>query len=155
MPKAHGNNNHSECISSVSELMLSFNKRLDTFLFSIDEKMDKMTSLIREETALVQRNINIIEKKQEIVSTQVSAIVRELNDIRQESLSRNLIVRGVPEIEKDNNELLCMMEQILIKIGSEVNMSMFESRRIGKKNDNKARVIVCTVATNVLRNSIV
>lgn len=34
-------------------------------------------------------------------------------------------------------------------------MSMVECRRIGKKIDNKSRVIVCTVATNVLRNSIV
>lgn len=131
-------------------------------LRKMDQKMDLMTdrfngmeSLMKQENEKLRDQLKKSEKKYEDVCVKMQAMAVQINQLKQENLSRNLIIKGVPELETDNAHLKTMVGTIFAKLRFNFPMTYIDCYRIGKKKENTCRPIVVAVFNVGLKNVIV
>lgn len=97
------------------------------------------------------------EKRYDDVCVKMQAMAVQVNQLRQENISRNLIIKGVSEIEKekDNDHLKNMVGTIFSKLRFNIQMTYIDCYRIGKKKENTCRPIVVVVFNVGLKNVII
>lgn len=82
----------------------------------------------------VETHVVEVNKKYDEVHHEVQSLKTTINGLQQATYSCDIIIRGVPEVEKDNDDLLSIVQLLLQKIECAVPRTVIEVRRIGKAN---------------------
>lgn len=115
---------------------------------SLVAKLDHITTKINN----LEVRVSKIESADSQKSNDLLAIKSDLNSLRQLNLSEELLIKGVPELEREtSDEIKCVVQQILEKLGIfDISLITF-NRRIGKPQAIRSRSILIGVQDNELR----
>lgn len=118
---------------------------------SLVAKLDQITTKINN----LEVRVSKIESADSQKSNDLLAIKSDLNSLRQLNLSEELLIKGVPELEREtSDEIKCVVQQILEKLGIfDISLITF-NRRIGKPQAIRSRSILIGVPDNELRQKI-
>lgn len=120
-------------------------KLLDKFS-SVEEKLDKRMSKIENDYKNLSRKSEMHEKKQKYLSTEVSKLKSKLNEIEQEKLRCNVLIRGLKEVETSGEDLLFMVNSLLCTFYKNLhNDTVTDVRRIGSEASNSSTKPVLVV----------
>lgn len=79
----------------------------------------------------------------------------QINRLKQDNISRNLLIKEVPELEKDNDQLKSMVRTIFHKLRYDISLTYEDCYRIGRMKDNTCRPIVVVLPNVGLNNLII
>lgn len=118
----------------------------------LSNKMDQINDYWKKENDLLKKQLSAVNNKYLQVNEKLTVVLGQINNIRQEGLSRNLLMKGIPEIDKDNVELKIMVGKILKKLRFELDMTYIDCFRIGKKTEDRSRPVVVCLSSTGLKN---
>lgn len=107
-----------------------WNKRHEALVYKIDKLDQKYDALYAENAKLATRC--------EDMGSEIESLKLNMNEINQSLLSRNLVIRGVPEIEKNSVQLNVLVKAVLFAMDvSPEHQRVSTAFRLGKKDDKK------------------
>lgn len=122
------------------------NTKLDQILDkmnSLEMKMDTRITKLEDQCAVLEKKSIRQDKAQKYVSSEVSKLKARLNVMEQDKLINNILIRGINEIEDDNDDLDNMIDTLMSKIHKNFQSSeVISSRRIGWKKSDSPRLIL-------------
>lgn len=134
--------------------MLQLMKDMNDKMGSFDARFNGMESLLKEENEKLRSQLDMVQKKYEAVCSKVVVLSKEVNRLRQDNISRNVLVKGVPELETDTTHLKTMVRSIFAKLRYNLDLSLMDCFRIGRKSDTTCRPIVVGLPSVGLKNEI-
>lgn len=129
--------------------MDSFDKKLDT----LEKKIEDRLSKVENQCLLFQKKSNKQEKRQDYILNEVSKLKETVNVMEQEKLERNIIIKGIKEVENDDNQLLgFMVDGVLDSLEDTFESSnVVNVRRIGAKKPNLPRLILVELSCKEIK----
>lgn len=129
----------------------NISEKLDKILSKIDsleDKMDKRLTKVEDQCSLLTKRSLEQERSHNYVLSEVDNLKVRVHRMEQERLANNIIIRGVKELEKDENGLNSMVDSILSSLTIDFSAANVKScRRIGGKAENKTRVILVKMSS--------
>lgn len=144
--RGNGNDNCGNCNSLIEML-----KKMD----QMTERFNGMESLMKQENEKLRDQLKKADKRYDNVCVKMQAMTVQINRLKQENISRNLIIKGVLELGRDSLHLKKMIGSIFGKLRFDLNMAYIDCYRIGKKKENTCRPVVFVVFSVGLRNIII
>lgn len=148
---ARGDGNECDNCNSVLAMLKKMDEKMDT----MQERFNGVEALMKQENEKLSNQLKKVEGKYEEACTKIQAMASEINRLKQDNLARNLLIKGVPEIEKDNDHLKIMVGLIFEKLRFPTQMTYIDCYRIGRKKENTCRPIVVVVFNVGLKNVII
>lgn len=142
----------SKCIdeltTKVASLVESSEKVKNEILNKIDVLAAELTNVKLQIASVVEENV---ELKGEIKTLHI-----QMNEVRQQALSRNMLIRGMPEAETSPAELLELVVKCINKVEAilEPHEIQFVTR-IGRKLEGKTRPILVTFSMQHVRDHVI
>lgn len=118
-------------------------KLLDKFV-SVEEKLDKRMSKIESDCRNLKKKSDSHDKKQKRLSNEVSQLKAKLNEIEQQNLNCNMIIKGVKEEDTEEAQHTGGLAEFLCKyVYKELDPThILISKRIGVKNQHTRPILV-------------
>lgn len=148
------------------ELFLQkIDKKIDTKMHELKEDFMKHTSSITSSiTSAIEEKLNPLVEENLKLNSEVSTLKMKISKLEREVKKNNILLHGLEETEKNNNELMTLVVDFLNKIVTERGIREFdmweisEIQRLGKKEDNKRRPILVKLTLawrklEILRNN--
>lgn len=125
----------------------SLNSKMDKLLnkfTSVEEKLDKRMSKLEDECKSLKTASKSHDKKQKILSNEVSYLKAKLNEIEQEKLNCNMTIKGVNETETENGKHTeGLVEFLLKRVNKDFEPSdVVSCKRIGVKKQGTRPILV-------------
>lgn len=168
MGKGERNYNHSNGKTRID----SSEKEMAASLKFISDKMieqsrssskqfecliSKLEVLVKQNSAL-QKEIDVIIRKTKELENHVHVLESQLNDIYQERINDNIVLKGIPEVDgsKQLEELVRkVLKHITLHIYDDLDDKILSIKRIGVVVADKTRpVIVRLISSSVKRDII-
>ena len=94
---------------------------------------------VEQRTEAMEKRINDVEDTTEAVANTVVDLQAEVNVLKQDKLSKNVVIKGIPEIETENDELKELIDKILIMLTGDVTIEnvTYTSRFGASKSNSK------------------
>lgn len=126
----------------------------------IVQKLDKAGSdviFLQQQIGSLQRKFDVVSVENVEIKTELKSLKRELNNVRQESLSSNLIIQGVPEVESTVIELKDLVNQVLVQIEESLESDhvIVDLMRFGRRTEGKTRPIMVKFSSRIVRNQLI
>lgn len=132
----------------------AFFDKLDRRLESMENKLDSRLSKVEDKCNKLDRKSKKQEKDHKEVASEVSKLKISVAVLEQEKLERNVIIKGIPESEnEDNDSLSNIVEDVFCLLDADFESQfLIRVRRIGTKNiKNKSRLIVAELANDAIK----
>jgi hypothetical protein len=109
----------------------------------VENKLDKRLTEVENRCSVLENDAKTSRNAQKKVASEVSKLKIIVDMLEQQKINKNVMLKGVPEIEIHNDMLLSMVDDIFSKVDSSFESQFLVSvRRIGTKNNtNKSRLI--------------
>lgn len=137
--------------NAVLEMLRAMGEKMD----QMSERLNSVETTLKEENKKLRDKLDRAEKRYDEVCIKVNEMAYQINRLKQDNLSRNLMVKGVPEIERDTEHLKVMMGQIFEKLRFNFPMTYVDCYRIGRRKENTCRPIVVVLPNIGLKNLII
>lgn len=130
-----------------------------------DEKASRRHKEIRKRLDAIEDKQKVLESKvkkciesEKYLCTEMSELQAKVNMLEQEKLKHNIIIKGVPEKETNDNELKNMVMLFLLKLSKTITAAeIVTSKRIGFKrasNTTEKRPIVVQLTNAELKETL-
>uniref|UniRef100_A0A336LSS1 CSON003654 protein n=1 Tax=Culicoides sonorensis TaxID=179676 RepID=A0A336LSS1_CULSO len=126
-------------------------EKMDVFT----QKFVGMEELLRKENASLKELLIKSEKKYHEVDNKVNVLSRQVNRLQQSIISRNIIIKGVPEKETNKEDLKAAIVNICDKLRVDINPEFVDCYRIGRNKNNSSRPIILSLYSNELKSRII
>lgn len=136
---------------SMVELLRKMGEKMD----QMSERFNGVETLMKAENQKLQEKLDRAEKRYETVCSKVDEMAVQINRLKQDNLSRNLLIKGVPELETDPQHLKSMVALVFAKLRYNFPMTYVDCFRIGKPKENTCRPIVVALPNAGLKNMII
>lgn len=136
---------------SMLTLMNAMNEKLSKF----DDRFTQMESLMKSENEKLRTQLERANKKYDEAVEKMDAMASEINRLKQINISRNVIIKGVPEMETDAEHLKSMIGVIFAKLRYNFPLTFIDCYRIGRKSENTCRPIVVVLPSVGLKNMMI
>lgn len=136
---------------SLLDLMKTMNEKLSQF----DDRFNGMETLMKAENEKLRNQLEKANKRYEEVCEKVNVMATEINRLKQINLSRNIIIKGVPEVETDAEHLKSMISLIFAKLRYNLQMTFVDCFRIGKKTETTCRPIIVVLPSVGVKNMMI
>lgn len=135
-------------MSQNSDLNAKLDKILEK-IESLENKMDSRMNKLEDQYAVLMKKSNKHDKIQKSVLNEVTNLKARVNSMEQNMLINNIIIRGVKELESNEDDLGIMVDLMMCKLEKDFESSeVLSSHRIGVKKTDKPRLILVKM-TNV------
>lgn len=132
-----GNQDHTKLMSSIE-------KKLDKLTESFKTEQEKSKTRhqeLRDDIRLVVNRVNKLEERMVSVekdkhkkTKEITVLRRAILELQQQALSLDIVVKGIPEIERNNNELQIIVQTLFSAIDCSTHINdVTDVRRIGRK----------------------
>lgn len=138
--------------------------KLESFFEKLDKRLESMENKLDNRLTIVESQCNNLErkqKKQQKFCTKVGSEVDKLKIsvavLEQERLERNVIIKGVPELQNEDSVALeDKVESIFCFLDTDFESQYLTSvRRIGNNKDkNKNRLIVAQLSDVTIKSKV-
>lgn len=119
-----------------------------------EELSAKMEKLILENGVLRAR-VSALETNKRFMSEEINVLKMKVNDLYQDRIRDNIVVKNVPETE-GSEDLLSLFEILAGHIGVQVHKPFIvDSYRLGKRMEGKKRPIVYKLRSNKYKVDII
>lgn len=149
-PRGTDANKCDNC-ESVLDLMRKMNDKMD----QMTDRFNGVETLLKSENEKLRKQLENADKKYELVCGKVDEMAAQINRLKQENISRNVMIKGVPEIETDVAHLKSMVSLIFGKLRYQFPLTYVDCFRIGRKKDDTCRPIVVILPNVGLKNLII
>lgn len=106
----------------------------------------------------IEKRMEACEQTGDYVHSELEFVKGELNQIRQKELELNLVIKGLPEQQKESPSslqasILQMLQYLQMDPGITVD-AITACRRIGRENIKKPRLVLIAVESSVVKRNI-
>lgn len=115
---------HSELSTSVAQLKTEVSGHLEAFSDQIN---------------VLKVDIDEVKKHEAITVKRFTAMETTLNNIRQTGMECDLVISGIGELEKNNDELLSMVSAVLKFVKCDKQYIVRSATRIGKSTNSNSK----------------
>lgn len=119
------------------------------------EELRKGQKEICDRISMLESDVRNLEEKTSGNSEEISKLKGNLNNVKPQQLSANVIVRGIPEVESATVSLLNIVYDVLALLGYDGQHVVKSVRRIGKHNNNQPKPIQVSVIDSDTREEII
>lgn len=138
-------------VSAKLDKLIDKMNEFDTKLSSLEAKVDNRLTVVEQKCTVLEQKSLKHDMKNKYVLKEITKLKSTVNTLEQQKLEKNIIVRGVLELENGDEELLGeMVDAILSSIDPDfVSVSVVSVRRIGvKKGDTPRSILIVMRNTN-------
>lgn len=126
---------NEQILQELREFKMENNSKLTELSAKFDSLETKLTSL--------DLKVQKIEKHEAEQDWDIKSIKSELNQLKQEKLKAEIIIKNIPElVEEKNDETVSIVQQVFDKLVIPERIDIKLIRRIGQKIENKNRSIL-------------
>lgn len=144
-------NKNCNCTSYVLDTIKVMNEKLEVIV----NRFDDMEKILISENMKLRKELDIVQNHSKTLEKKIDAISHEMNNLKQASLSRNIIIKGIPEVEQHKDELRILIRMLFSHLQIKDLANNIDCHRIGKKKDDCSRPIECTVSSVSAKNLII
>lgn len=136
-------------------------EKLDKIISSIADNEDKAKRRhndIKERLTIIEKDVHMCKKREKYLCDEVYKLKSTVNQLEQSKFDNFLNIRGLPEVEKDGNQLKAgvyeFVKSIIVPVVSLT--ALISVTRIGKKREeeNHCRPIVVECVNKSLKDAI-
>lgn len=143
-------NGCGNCVT-LMEMMAKMGDKMD----QMTERFNHVETFLKAENEKLRDQLKMADKRYDDVCDKVNEMAIQINRLKQDNLSRNLLIKGVPELEKENDHLKGMVGTILQKLRFNFPLTFVDCYRIGRMRENTCRPIVVVLPNVNLKNVII
>lgn len=126
---------------NLEEKLQAFFDRIDVRLQSVEQKLDNRLSHVEKRCDKLEVTANRQNAAQRKVSSDVIKLKTTVNVLEQKCLERNVIIKGIPEIDKENTDHL--VDTLFSHLDPDFESQfLLNAHRIGLKKNNRHRLIL-------------
>lgn len=141
-------------VSQITTLKTSIDGSVATNKENMDTIMSKIGG-VEAEMSLLKNDVKLALQENYELKKEVKSLKIEINQVRQEALSRNLIIRGIMETEKSHEELVDVVEVLAANVAPDIKSTDFVSiRRIGRQAEGKVRPVLVEFCHQKARDTV-
>lgn len=140
---------------NLDAMLQSFFDKIDKRLESVEEKLDNRLTNVETRCGVLENDAKKTRNEQKKVINEVSKLRMTVDILEQQKLDRNVVLKGVPELETSDDMLEFMVDKIFCKFDDQ-----FESQfvlnvyRIGVKKNDKRRLIIAELASTKYKSKL-
>lgn len=149
-PRGADGNGCGNCVSLI-DMMTRMGEKMD----QMTERFNHVESFLKAENEKLREQLKKADKRYDDVCATVNEMAVQINRLKQDNLSRNLLIKGVPELEKHNDHLKSMVGTIFNKLRFNLSLTFVDCYRIGRKKENTCRPVVVVLPNVGLKNLII
>lgn len=121
----------------------AFFEKLDKRMESIEVKLESRLSNVESQCTDLYRKSKKHENNHMKITNEISNLKSAIDVLEQDKLTNNILLKGVPEIEKGDETLKDMILCILRRLDESFKMyHAIDMRRIGNKTSNRSRLVL-------------
>lgn len=144
--------NNVEIVQSIEELKKSAQTNHLETIAKIEGTSNEVGEL-RKELASLQHKFGSVVMETVALKKELLSVKAELNDLRQDNLSSNIIIKGLCEVDQTHVELKSLVSQVFKKIEPQCEDDhILDIYRMGKRIDGKIRPVLVKLTSRLVRN---
>lgn len=140
-----------KCIlDKITEQSASSSKQFEYLIGKLEE-------LVRRNSSLQVEIDKLIRKTKEL-EIKVHVITNEMNDVYQERINNNIVLKGIPEVnntQKLNAVVKDILQRVSLHLCDDLQDKILSIRRIGTVVPNKTRPVIVRLISNSIKRDII
>lgn len=137
----NNNKRHSE----LSNQLVQWKSEVESNVNGFKTELESVMHVVRD-----------LKNHDQVVDKKIQSVERTLNDLEQKSLSCDILITGIDEVESNNTDLVSIVNNTLQLVKIDKPFTVISARRIGKaaQDRTKPRMICVQLNNCIVRNSI-
>lgn len=140
--------------SALEEIKTRIGKEAEVSKERYESILDKLVAL-NEENKKLKGHVEKLSKKVEDQDLQIHVLTNQMNNLHQDKINNNVVVKGVPEVGMNENLFsfaMCLMRELSVSVKEHEIVNV---KRMGQPMADKKRPIVITFSNNATKFKVI